>query len=106
MFLDNAQKTSLVKRYLETNDTNLVLREFENRFPVRQLPNKRTILRNCRKQKVFKTPPRSLENLRKRKTEYFNNLRRNPEFVENSIVKCKEKPRNVSIIKVVINSKC
>ena len=102
MFLNNEQRTFLVKRYLETNDTDLVLREFENRFPVRQLPNKRTILQNCSKQKVFTTPPQSLENLCKRKTESFNNLRRNPEFVKNSIVKCIEKSRNVSIIKVKI----
>ena len=46
MFLSNDQRTFLVKRYLETNDTDVVLREFQNRFPGRQLPNKRTILGN------------------------------------------------------------
>lgn len=46
MFLSNDQRTFLVKRYLETNDTDVVLREFQNRFHGRQLPNKKTILRN------------------------------------------------------------
>ena len=93
MFLNNEQRTFLVKE-------NLKIGFLSDSCQIKEQPCESS------KQKVFKTPPQSLENLRKRKTEFFNSLRRNPEFVKNSIVKCKEKPRNVSIIKVVINSKC